>query len=295
MVVHLLERIQKSQTGVHAIGIGRHDTGDGREIGRHALGHDSGQQVLGSENADQLAIIHNEHALANLSHDHGSFTDGGRALDNGALVIADDGAKRGHGVSEHLLHHHLHGRDLSLVALAAGCFAHGAGHCSGHRGAIDVLGIIAFLNLLQGGDGLVHALGDVQDADDAALLVQHGQVAEAVVHHHLQRIERRVFSRHALGIASHDVLGCRRGAVDELRDHSACYVVVGDDATEVALGAKQQCGIGALGSHHLGHLMQHHGLRTSDGLLGSQLGHLGELLLGLRSLGLGLAIRFGAC
>ena len=76
---------------------------------------------------------------------------------------------------------------------------------------------------------------------------------EAVVDHHLQRIQRRVVAAHTLGILCHHLAHERCRGVHILGDHSPSNIVICDDAGQAAVRIQQQSRIGPASGHPLGH------------------------------------------
>lgn len=101
------------------------------------------------------------------------------------------------------------------------------------------------------------------DAQEAAVVVDHGQVVYAVFLHHLGRILERLVGVDGHQRRGHHGCGRDLGSIPSLRDRAAGDVAIGDDADDLA-GADDRHGGTVVVSHQRSHQLKR-GRRLAGG------------------------------
>ena len=186
--MHDLKCLQYSSIGRNTLRVGSHDRAHSRQLKRHLLGNRTGHHVLEAKDADQLSLINDQRSLTSLGHHHTSIPEIRSGAHNGGRFASEQAAQRRRRLSAESLRHKTTQKLSQHLSLGAACSLK-AGHLL--HGILCRRAALV-LSLLKLRDGIVQALGDVQQTDHCTAVVHDGQVTEVILDHGAKSVHRRV-------------------------------------------------------------------------------------------------------
>ena len=256
--MHLAQRRLDAHVRGRKVGVGRHhtdDTAGGRIQTRR--NHTQHHILAGEDTRDRALVLHQKRGGVMFLHERRSLLHGGPHRDGRRRHAVQDGFQGRTG--------HLGAQGLDVLDDLLGL--------AGTQFGLDTLqrivqlagGAVGTLQLLH---RVVEALGDIKHTRNILVLIHHGQMAEALPDHQVERIRGAGVGARTQGVLGHDLGHGDFAGLGPGSHHAERQILGGEDAGNAVIIVGHQHTVLPLRGHQLGGLGDRHGGLDLQGLAG---------------------------